>query len=295
MSSEKPLVFISCGQYTESEKRFGKNICLLLEQLRPDVAPYFAEDQSTVEGLSNQILKSLHRAAGFVCVMHARGTITTPDKKAIVRGSVWVEQEIAITAFMNHVLDRSIPTLFYKEAGVNLEGIRSVLLLNPRVEFTEESQILDDLKLVLPSTAFTPFNAYDIVPIVTYRRTGGGGDRHTYSLIADVKNVGSERITDFQMRVFFPRAFLNPSTSWDAEDRARSSPSHICFTADALRAPGGLYPGDTLRNPLTVEYFVDHDLDDDPGATNSEIVVELFSGSMKPKKQTYKIRDFLEF
>jgi hypothetical protein len=230
--------------------------------------------------------------------MHARGTLATPDKKTITRGSVWVEQEIAITAFMNHVLERSIPTLFYKQAGVNLEGIRSVLLMNPRVEFTEESQILDDLKLALPSTAFTPFNAYDIVPILNYQRmnTPGGGDRHTYSLIANVKNVGRERVTDFQMRVFFPRAFLNPSTGWSAEDRAKSTTSHICFTADADgRAPHGLYPGDTMRNPLTVEYFVDHNLDDDPSAMQSEIIVELFSGSMKPKKQTFKIRDFQEF
>ena len=66
---------------------------------------------------------------------------------------------------------------------------------------------MDDLRLALPSMAFTPFSAYDIVPILAYRKmnTAGGGDRHTYSLIADVKNVGSERMTDFQMRAFFPR------------------------------------------------------------------------------------------
>ena len=196
---------------------------------------------------------------------------------------------------MNHVLGRSIPTLFYKQAGVSLEGIRSVLLMNPRLEFIEESQILDDLRLVLPSTAFTPFSAYDIVPILTYRPRGGVGRRHAYSLIADVKNVGSDRVTDFQLRVFFPRAFLNPSISWGAEDRARSSLSHICSTADAQRAPGGLYPGDTMRNPLTLEYFVDPDLDHDPSPLNAEIIVELFSGSMKPKKQTFSIRDFREF
>src|SRR5260370_1789959 len=115
MSIDKPLVFVSCGQYSESEKRLGKNICTLLERLRPDVAPYFAEDQSTVEGLSNHILKALHRAAGFICVMHRRGDLAAPDGRRLTRGSVWVEQEIAITAFMNHVLNRSIPMLFYKQ------------------------------------------------------------------------------------------------------------------------------------------------------------------------------------
>jgi hypothetical protein len=53
MAFEKPLVFISCGQYNDTEKRLGKDICSLLASLRPDVNPYFAEDQSTVGGLSS--------------------------------------------------------------------------------------------------------------------------------------------------------------------------------------------------------------------------------------------------
>ena len=59
----KPLVFVSCGQYTDAEKRLGRDICALLKELRPDVEPYFAEDQSTVEGLSNHILNLLERGA----------------------------------------------------------------------------------------------------------------------------------------------------------------------------------------------------------------------------------------
>ena len=59
LAFEKPLAFISCGQYSDAEKCLGK--CSLLASLRPDVNPYFAEDQSTVEGLSNQVLKALHQ------------------------------------------------------------------------------------------------------------------------------------------------------------------------------------------------------------------------------------------
>jgi len=111
MASEKPLIFVSCGQYTENEKRLGKDICSLFEELRPDVAPYFAEDQSTVEGLSNHVLRALYRAAGFICVMHRRGDLSAPNGRSLTRGSVWVEQEIAITAFLRHVLNRSIPMI----------------------------------------------------------------------------------------------------------------------------------------------------------------------------------------
>jgi hypothetical protein len=38
--------------------------------------------------------------------MHRRGNLTTPDGRTVTRGSVWIEQEIAIAAFMHHVLGR---------------------------------------------------------------------------------------------------------------------------------------------------------------------------------------------
>jgi hypothetical protein len=297
MPSEKPLIFISCGQHADSEKQLGKDICSLIEELRPDVTPYFAEYQSTVEGLSNQILRSLHRAAGLICVMHKRGDIQTPAGQVITRGSVWVEQEIAITAFMTHVLDRSIPILFYKEAGLSVEGIRSVLLMNPRVDFTQAAQVITDLRSALPSAAFTPFNSYEVVPVLSYRRlASSNADRHVYELTADVKNVGEQQVTDFELRVFFPRAFLNPRTMWpEVEGRRRSTESHICLRANAERAPGGLYPDDSMQNPLKIEFYVDHDLDDDPRAMASTISVELDSGSMPRKKRIYPIRDFIDF
>ncbi len=135
--SEKPLIFISCGQYTQAEKQLGADVCALLRELRPDVEPYFAENQSDAEGLSNHILKALFRSAGFICIMHERGELKTPDDKRIIRGSLWIEQEIALTTMMNVCLDRSIPVLFYCQPDITLEGIRSVLLLNPRVRFIQ--------------------------------------------------------------------------------------------------------------------------------------------------------------
>lgn len=214
--------------------------------------------------------------------MHRRGNIETLEKRTVTRGSVWVEQEIAVAAFMSHVLGRSIPTFFYKELGISLEGIRSVLLMNPRVEFNENSQVLEDLERALSAGAFSPLSEYDIAPLITYRvKNRGGGEEHTYEMTADVKNIGSQRITDFLMHVFFPRAFLNPYTAWAAEDKKYSTETHVCFVADQQRAPSGLYPGHTLRNPLTIEYSVNHQLFHDPVAMRSQIIVELFSGVLK--------------
>ena len=292
----KPLVFISCGQYAAEERRLGADICALVKELRPDMEPYFADNQSSADGLSTHILNALSRSAGFVCVMHRRGNITLPDGRTVTRGSVWLEQEIAIVAFMGHVLGRPLPTFYYKQSGIGLEGIRSVLLMNPRIEFTHESQVLEDLRQALPGATFNAYAEYDLIPEITYRDVSIRGDLHVYSLVANVKNVGRQRIVDFELRIMFPRAFLNPNVTWGAEDPQRSTRTHICFVADAkIRAPGGLYPGDGMKNPLTIEYFVNHDLFHDRAAMQSEIVIELFSGSMTPKKSSLPISRFQKF
>jgi hypothetical protein len=293
----KPIVFVSCGQFTEAERQLGKEICLLVEALHPQVEAYFAQNQSTVEGLSANILKALHEAAGFICVMHSRGKITTPDGKVVVRGSVWVEQEIAIAAFMHSVLAREFPIFFYCQEGISLEGIRSVLLANPRLFFTNGAQVLKDLRLQLLGAIFTPRRAYEVEPIIAYRQQKGrsNGDRHVYDFICDVKNVGAERVTDFLLRIHFPRNFLPDGIVWAHEEKKFSTPSHVCFQVRGDRAPDGLYPGEGLQYPFEFDYFVNTELHDDPEAMRSEIVVELFSGSMPPKKYTLPITKYQNF
>jgi len=55
--SDKPVIFISCGQNALNERRLGEDICNLIRELRPDLEPYFAQTQSTLDGLSDRILK----------------------------------------------------------------------------------------------------------------------------------------------------------------------------------------------------------------------------------------------
>lgn len=115
MRISKPILFISCGQHAAKEKQLGASITKLVKQLRPDVKPYFAEDQSSPEGVTTNILNALHQAAGFVCIMHKRGDISVPDGETVVRGSVWIEQEIAIIACIREILKRPLPIFFYKQ------------------------------------------------------------------------------------------------------------------------------------------------------------------------------------
>jgi hypothetical protein len=297
--NKEPLVFISCGQYTVQEAELGREICTLVQATHPEAIAYFAETQSTFEGLSSHILKALYQAAAFICVMHRRGDIVTPEGRTITRGSVWIEQEIAIAAFMQHVLGRSIPIYFYRQRGIGLEGIRSVLLMNPLIEFTHEFQVLDHLRSILPSATFTPYQPYDLKPMITHRQIGhrSTSDHHFYTLRCDVKNTGTQRVTDFQLAVRFPRRFLPNATNWGpTEDKTRSTQTHICLIVDsATHAPKGLYPGQSLLNPLEIEYFVDDEIFHDNAAMSSEIGVDLFSGSMEPKGLRLRIRDLQNF
>jgi len=144
----KPTVFVSCGQYTEEELGLGRGVCALIEELTP-FQPYFADQQRDVMGLTHNIFHSLHRCQGFVAIMHHRGVVETPSKRTIVRGSVWVEQEIAIISFLGQIESRKLHVAAYVQKGLHREGVRDIIQLNP-VEFEDSSEVLEHLRDTLP-------------------------------------------------------------------------------------------------------------------------------------------------
>ena len=77
----------------------------------------------TLEGLVTNILSALRQAEAFIGIMHHRGTIATPSGDTVTRGSVWVEQELAICTFAQHVLDRQLAVVLYLQRGISGEGI----------------------------------------------------------------------------------------------------------------------------------------------------------------------------
>jgi hypothetical protein len=46
-----------------------------------------------------------------------------------VRGSIWIEQEIAIAAFLTATRKRDIPVILYKRMGIKREGVREQIKL----------------------------------------------------------------------------------------------------------------------------------------------------------------------
>jgi hypothetical protein len=144
-----PIVFISCGQCTPKEVKLGQDLEAAVNDL-PGCRGYFAQNQSSLEAVSRHILGALDRAVGFVAVLHPRGEVLTPGTHLAagathVRGSVWVEQEIAIAAFLAQVHHRDIPALVYAHETIKREGLREQLKLEP-LTFKEEQEVLEDFR-----------------------------------------------------------------------------------------------------------------------------------------------------
>jgi hypothetical protein len=149
----EPLVFISCGQFHPHERVLGERLERAIGEL-PNCKGYFAQDQSSLQALSDHVFRALDRCVGLVAVMHSRGEVHTPTGW-YVRGSVWIEQEIAIAAFVAAIRDKDIPVILYVQKGINREGVRDFLILNT-VEFEEDSEVVTDFDSRLRDGRFKP-------------------------------------------------------------------------------------------------------------------------------------------
>lgn len=143
----KMKVFISCGQQTNDEIALGKQIVELINS-ETNFEGYFAQDQQSLDGVTRNIFQAIYNSASFISVMHRRNQIE--NDPACYRGSVWVEQEIAIAAFIVQVLGIDLPNRIFIQSGIKREGVRGYILLNA-TEFEDSTQILDDLRNWLPT------------------------------------------------------------------------------------------------------------------------------------------------
>lgn len=143
------LVFISCGQVSEEERRLGDDVERLVRELTP-YEPWFAKNVSSLDGLTRNILGALNRSVGLIAIMHPRGAFTVPAKETRVRASVWIEQEIAIAAFMTQVLHSPLKVVAFVHADIYREEMRDQLQLNP-IPFRDDAEVRDKLRELLPT------------------------------------------------------------------------------------------------------------------------------------------------
>lgn len=148
------VVFISCGQVTEEERALGKAIATAVEK-QFKCKGYFAEDQNSLESLSRHIFSALDQCAGFVAVMHHRGEVHGLKDAIHTRASVWIEQEVAIAAFLTQVHGKTFPIAFYIQRGIKREGVREQLRIDA-IPFDKESEVLEDFTRRLANGQFIP-------------------------------------------------------------------------------------------------------------------------------------------
>jgi len=133
MESLKARVFISCGQRDDQEKDFALT-CKNYFESKGFIA-YFAEEVHSLEALTENIFRHLKNSEYFVFIDFKREEL--PNGK--FRGSVFVNQEIAIAAFLE------IETVGFHEAGVDREGVIEHLIANP-IYFNDKADFLKKLK-----------------------------------------------------------------------------------------------------------------------------------------------------
>lgn len=293
-SAERPTVFISCGQYTSEEKQLGRDIAQLVGDLT-NARGYFAENQSSLDGLSRNIMGALNNSAGFIAVMHHRGTVSTPGGDHI-RGSVWVEQELAIASFLVQAQDKHMPVAVYIQNGIKREGIRDQLLLGA-TEFTEPAEVLEDFRGRVESGRFdiASQRAGPLSVTISHRIACCATDRHDYVLdivVANNRN-GTHVIRDYWFELQFPRLLLSQHTMWAVEVRDRASKSHRLFRWTAKDLQKTLYPGDSARG--TLDYFINQDLSHTPEILDLPVTVTAAAEGSSPIMAIRTIRELSDF
>jgi len=245
---EKPVVFISCGQCTPDEIALGAEVERFIREETP-YEPYFAEQQNSLDDLVTNVLSALRRAAAFIGIMHHRGTIVTPSGDTITRGSVWIEQELAICTFAKHVLDRQIEVALYLQRGISREGIRSQLRIKP-IEFDTASDVLADLRRQVVQWEMQTVSIAPLIALWEWKLLPGyTGQRHEYKFSVQLYNNSTTLIDQWKVELWFPSLFIESADY--SQPFIYQSDADTNYSADAKR----IWPGD--RFPVfTVSYVV---------------------------------------
>jgi len=127
-------VFISCGQLSDKEKRLGF-ACKDYFEGR-GFSTYLAEEVQSLEALTENIFRHL-RNSEYAVFMDCRREKLRGGK---FRGSVFVNQELAIAAF--RPIEKSV---VFHEEGVIREGVANYLIAKP-VPFRDEGEFLRKLE-----------------------------------------------------------------------------------------------------------------------------------------------------
>lgn len=292
-SKGQGTIFISCGQYSDEEKRLGNSVADLITELTLFV-PYFAENQRTVAGVTDHILRALDKCMGFIGIMHQRGEVVRPEGN-IVRGSVWIEQEIAIMAFLGLVLDRKKEVLLYIQKGIAREGVRDKLLLNP-ISFESSDEVLGDLRGRLPTWISKAYPSYgkSIDVNIRYEEFNLTQERHDLRLLVEVENDGTELVREYYVDIYFPETYMNSADHLMTEIQS-SRQGYRCFRVLGERQTEKfLKPRDKVI-VLRIPYFVNTTMYRRQDRFHEKVILEYGVGDESPRRLEKSMKELQNF
>jgi len=129
----KARVFISCGQ-RDGEKQYGLKCQEYLKGRSFET--YFAEKVQSLDALTENIFRHLRNSEYAVFIDFRRDSVGADGK---FRGSMFVNQELAIAAFLQ------IESIVFHQSEVRREGVADYLIAKP-VHFSTEEEFLSQLQ-----------------------------------------------------------------------------------------------------------------------------------------------------
>jgi len=225
-----PSIFISCGQFSKAEKQLGRAIAALVKSTT-NLDAFFAEEVQDLNGLDTNILSALRDCVAFITVLHPRGKIARPDGPTVTRASVWIEQEIAVAAYIQRVEKRPLRIIAFKHKSVDREGIRELLHLNP-IEFESE----DDVLAALPDRLkqWKSLKPQRPIHLRLTSRNDGMQDGHAISRVDVILvNDTARPIKSYSCEICMPASILRHwSETYPSE--VPSDPNTRCFRTNEM-------------------------------------------------------------
>ncbi len=203
-----------------------------------------------MNGLDANILRALHECVAFIVVLHPRGEIVRPDGPKLVRASVWIEQEIAIATYIQRHENRQLPIIAFKHKSVGLEGMRSLLHLNP-IEFSDESEVLAALPKRLEEWKSLKPSGIELQ--LTSKPAGQQQGHAIRRVEINLINNTNDRIENYEFEVRLPSGILKHWSSVYAAEVPCNFPGLRCFRFNQ-EGRGAVRPKDQLPNPIVFDY-----------------------------------------
>jgi hypothetical protein len=245
------LIFVSCGQLTDEERRLGQKLRTEIDGTE-GYSAYFADAVQSLRGLGEHILDAIRRCTAAVVVMHPRGHIRTDENVDLgVRSSVWINQEVAILAYRRYFEDTEIPILAFKHSSIKLEGAMSAFILNP-YPLNSDDQVIEETRAWLQGAARVGREAMADVFGRKWEEVTPEGRELLKALVAE----GGLNVKDTSVCRRLVSYGVEGNRAWSLlrEQRLALSPINL------VRLIPNIYDGDEMSLHPTWEWYVRHEV-----------------------------------